>query len=528
MRRVLVVLLVAGCAGGTREPAHPEPLGEAPPTPAIDARAGQVFEAFEVDRALSVVEYADRFFRVRGNEGYVKTLERVRDELRAAGLEVATPSLGPALPTWTPRAAELIALGPDGPQRLVHFDTEADVDRAALLVRSDPFPSRELEVLTAEEVRGGADARGRVVLAEGDPRGLFAELVAATGAAGLLTRNLEPYHDLDGYPDLAQFGYLPEHDAPAFGFSLSRADFVAMQGVRRVRVTVDAAIGAPAPALAVDARIPGTDPSAGAIVFVAHVDEPGANDNGSGVGALTALAIALHRIGARPRRTLVFLFGQEIEVSQRWLASASLPVAAGLVLDMVGEDPERVGAPFLIERMPDPGAVWLRGDDRHTEWGSSEVEPGRLRGHFLADLMVACAASVARRDGPWNWRTNPFEGGSDHEPFLERGLPAVLGWHFTDRAYHSTADRMDRVSGPEMRRVAAVFGAAALTLASDDVDGELARVLAHARAARLADVRAASAALVARGQSDEATEARVLAAWESWYREAEARRAAWR
>ncbi len=537
------MIVLIGCAGmpAARPPAPAasteaaiEPPGEAPATPALDARVASTFEAFDVERALAVVEYADRHFRVRGNEGYVKTLERVSRELREAGFtELTTPALGPTRATWTPRAASLVALGPDGARTLVAFDDEADVDRAALLVGSDPTAEIELEVVTAEAVRGGADARGRVVLADGDPRRLFGELVATTGAAGLLTRNLEPYHDVEAHPDMAQFGYLPEHEAPAFGFSLSRQDHVAMQGVRRVRVRVDVAIGPPAAALAVDARIPGADPSAGAIVFVAHVDEPGANDNGSGVGALAALAIALRGLVdrgevPRPRRTIVFLWGQEIEVSQRWLASPPIPVAAGLVLDMVGEDPDRVGAPFLIERMPDPGAIWLRGDDRHTEWGASEVEASRLRGHFLNDLLVACAAATARRDGPWAWRTNPFEGGSDHEPFLERGLPAVLGWHFTDRAYHTTADRMDRVSGPEMRRVAATFGAAALALASDDVDGELGAVLAHARRARLADVRAASEAMVEAGRSDRATEARVLAAWEAWYDQAEASRVAWR
>ncbi|MCA9609231.1 MAG: M28 family peptidase [Myxococcales bacterium] len=536
--RMAAMLLLVGCAGSPRsqatQAAHEEieAIGEAPATPRIDARAATVFDAFDTARALSVVEYADRHFRVRGNEGYVKTLERVRNELAAAGFTALTmPALGPSLPTWTPRAASLVALGPDGARTLVEFDDEGDVDRAALLVRSDPTAEIELEVVTAEAVEGGADARGRVVLAEGDPRQRFGPLVAQTGAAGLLTRNLEPYHDVDAHPDLAQFGYLPEHETPAFGFSLSRQDFIAMQGVTRVRVRVDVAIGAPTAALAVEARIEGTDPAAGAIVFVAHVDEPGANDNGSGVGALTALAIALReRIesGAvpRPRRTIVFLWGQEIEVSQRWLADPPIPVAAGLVLDMVGEDPA-LGAPFLIERMPDPGAVWLRGDDQHTEWGAGEVEESRLRGHFLNDLMAACATATARRDGPWRWRTNPFEGGSDHEPFLERGLPAVLGWHFTDRAYHTTIDRMDRVSGPEMRRVAATFGAAALTMASDDTE-ELAAILAHARRARLADIARASAALVEAGRSDRATEARVRAAWETWYEQAEASRAEWR
>jgi len=532
---LLWIFALAGCGGATPPaddgPATAPPAREAPPTPSIDGRAAAVHARFSPERALAVTAYADRYFRVRGNEGYVKTLERVRDTLREAGLDPVTmPALGPVEPTWTPRSATLTALGVDGEERLVHFASEAEVDRAALLVGSDSFGPAEVEVIRADAVARGEDATGRVVLAEGSPGRRFAELVAPTGAVGLLTMNLEPYHQTDAHPDMAQFGYLPDHEGTAFGFSLSRRDHAAMEGITRVRVHVDVAVSESA-AVAVDARIEGTDPSAGAIVFVAHVDEPGANDNASGVGALTELAVALHSAieageVARPRRTLVFLWGQEIEVSHAWLAAPPVPVAAGLVMDMVGEDPDAVGAPFLIERMPDPGAIWLRAPDAHTEWGATEVSEDRLRGHFLNDLMAASASSVARLDGPWDWRTNPFEGGSDHVPFLERGLPSVLGWHFTDGAYHTTVDRMGRVSGEEMRRVAATFGAAALTMAGDD-RAELDAILDHAEATRLRELEIASAALIAAGDSDEATEAHVRAAWRAWYAQARETARAW-
>jgi len=130
-----------------------------------------------------VTAYADRYFRVRGNEGYIKTLERVRDTLREAGFTtLSMPALGPVQPAWTPRSATLTALG-DEERRLVHFASEAEVDRAALLVRSDAFGPAELEVIDAEAVAQGADATGRVVLGEGSPGRLFSELVAPTGVA---------------------------------------------------------------------------------------------------------------------------------------------------------------------------------------------------------------------------------------------------------------------------------------------------------------------------------------------------------
>src|SRR5688572_4524365 len=124
---------------------------------------------------------------------------------------------------------------------------------------------------------------------------------------------------------------------------------------------------------------------------------------------------------------------------------------------MVGSDPAETGAPFLVERMPDPGAVWLRSPDVHSEWGASEVTEDQLHGHFLNDLTSAAIGAVASLDGPWEWRAHPYEGGSDHVSFLGRGLPALLAWHFTDDAYHTTRDRLERVSGREMRRVSSAM-----------------------------------------------------------------------
>ncbi|GAB5542921.1 MAG: DUF4910 domain-containing protein [Sandaracinaceae bacterium] len=502
------------------------PRATTAPTDRLATRAAEVHAAFRPDAALETVRYVDRFFRVRGNEGYQKTLERVQTELLRGGFDgedVRRLELGPERPTWTPRAARLTLNGAP----LIAFEDETGVDRATLLVGSDALHG-ELEVVRAEDVREGLDARGKVILGEGSPRALFEELVAPSGAVGLLVRSLEPYHAPDRYPESAQFGYLPEHEAPAFGFSLSDADHRALRvatetEAARVRVDIDVARGS-SRATALEARIPGRDPDAGAIVFVAHADEPGANDNASGVATLAELALALR--GRSMRRTLVFLWGQEMEVSRAWLEAPPVPVAAGLVLDMVGIDPEETGAPFLIERMPDPGAIWLRPPDVHTEWGATELREEDLRGHFLDDLLAASARAVAALDGPWRWRTNPFEGGSDHVPFLDRGLPAALGWHFTDDAYHTTRDRFDRVSGREMRRVAAVFGAAAITMASDDRETLRAALDAGERQ-RMRELRETASSWVREGRSTQAEEARVLDAWRSWYEQARRSVDAW-
>ncbi|MFK7989846.1 MAG: M28 family peptidase [Sandaracinaceae bacterium] len=524
-------LFLTACGGTASDPTAPRSVAAqrqpAPPPPApalsvprLAAHVAAVSQRFDAERAHATVAYVERYFRVRGNLGYVKTLERVQRELSEGGFDtshVQMLALGEERPTWTPRAAHLTLLG-DEEAELIGFDNEAEPDRGTLLVGSDATPATELEVVRLEQVQAGASARGRLVLADGSPRTVF-EAASSAGARGILVRNLESYHQPDRFPDAAQFGYLPEHEGPALGFSLSdrvwrRLRAATESGPARVRVQVDVAIGR-SRAGAIEARIDGQQ-SHGAVVYVAHVDEPGANDNGSGVAALAELARSM-RAGIeagelpRPRRPMVFLWGQEMEIARTWLESSNATPGAGLVLDMVGQDPDIVGAPFLIERMPDPGAVWLRAPDEHSEWGQGDVQESQLRGHFLNALTNAAAAQVP---GTFTYRENPFEGGSDHVPFLERGLPAVLGWHFTDSAYHTTLDRIDRVSGAEMRRVASAFGGLGISMASEapeDLDEMLNAVDHHAY------VRLGHAVTAARAGEDAELERRVVDAWTAWY-----------
>ena len=72
------------------------------------------------------------------------------------------------------------------------------------------------------------------------------------------------------------------------------------------------------------------------------------------------------------RRSLTFIWGDEIAATRRYIAenpARAKDIKWGMSLDMVGQDTTKTGGSFLIEKMPDPSAVWTRGADRHTEWG---------------------------------------------------------------------------------------------------------------------------------------------------------------
>jgi hypothetical protein len=111
------------------------------------------------------------------------------------------------------------------------------------------------------------------------------------------------------------------------------------------------------------------------------VQEPGANDNASGVGTLAEMArltASLVKSGKlTPQRTLTFLWGDEIVSTQRYIKEnneRAKGIMWGMSLDMVGENTEKTGGSFLIEKMPDPSAIWTRGTDKHSEWGSGDVK----------------------------------------------------------------------------------------------------------------------------------------------------------
>ncbi len=182
-------------------------------------------------------------------------------------------------------------------------------------------------------------------------------------------------------------------------------------------------------------------------------------------------------------------------------------------MDMTGEDVTKTGGTFLIERFPDPGAVWDRPWDPHTQWGRGSVKAENLKGDLITDAHLAVCQRVARKTG-WDVRTNPYEGGSDHTVFGAAGIPSVLDWHFTDRYYHTNFDTPDKTSPAEMRNVGVAVAATAWLFASatESVALDVARVVASAGEARLAKEQTDGATLPSADL--------VIPAWRKWYAEA--------
>jgi hypothetical protein len=397
----------------------------------------------------------------------------------------------------------------------------------------------------AERDYAGKDVKGALVLGDAGIVRLWQQAVRGRGAAGVISTEIARYiRPADSatlsetQKDVLQWGSIPyDPKLRSFGFKASwRAASRLRQALAnnpgtRVRVEIQSTFYT-GPNRTLVAEIPGRGRPQERIVMVAHIQEPGANDDASGCATLFGMAKAVAEAIARgalapPERTLTFMWVDEISGSRNWIRSRpeeARGVQYMFSMDMTGEDTTKTGGTFLIEKQADPSAVWERPSDPHSEWGASEVKPGALKGSLLNDLHIAVANRRARDTG-WVVRTNPYEGGSDHTAFGSAGVPSLLNWHFTDRFYHTNQDTMDKVSAAEMENVGVAVGASAYFLASATEADALNAVdlIERAARARLALEREQGAAIVARAVDKAAadkTERDVNAAWIKWYAEA--------
>jgi hypothetical protein len=540
------------------------------PQARVDAAIEQLWSRFDMPAAMGHVEFVSRFWRLAGNPGYDATIDHVRDRLTtpaerlfvpagAAAAGVATVAID-SYPSgghgWDHSVGTLAIVRDGRPDEPV---LSREKERLALCINSFSTPPDGVVARIIDAGNGGRDAdyasldvKGAVVLGDAGVTQLWQRAVVARGAIGVVSTQLPDYLNADppgvARPtprdqwDILQWGSVPYDEArKGFGFKATPHAAATLRRVIRdtagsggakARVTI-ASTFSEKPARTLIAEIPGRTLPDERVVMAVHVQEPGANDNASGVGALTELARAM-AAGIRdgrippPARTITFLWLDEISGSRRWLqdhAEAAKLVKYMFSMDMVGEDVAKTGGSFLVERWPDPGAVWDRPWDPHSEWGRGNVRADQLKGDLLNDVHLDICRRVAARSA-WVVKTNPYEGGSDHTEFGRSGIPSLLDWHFTDRYYHTNMDTADKTSAAEMRNVAVAAGATAWGLASAAGEADAlaaSEVVATAGRARLALEKREGDRLVAAAPDRAAAQAQqdqIVAAWKKWYGEA--------
>lgn len=443
---------------------------------------------FKEDNAYKTTAFVEKYFRVPGNTGFNASIHYVENILKKAGfveqkqneqeapLTYRIEKRSMTHNTWEPVHANIDLIG--DPIPLISYQTNRNM--IPINCGSTPIDGVTAEVIYLANIKPAAieklDLKGKIIFSENHPSELL-PLATKSGAIGVLGYSMPEYTQPEINQTSIQFSSMkPNSEVWTLLLSYAAKEKLkaaCQKGIIKLKVNIQTKIY-PAEELTIVANVKGSVNPDERFVFSAHVQEPGANDNASGVGTLAEMARLTAELyqskKIAPQRTLTFLWGDEIVSTKRYITEDTVRAKGilwGMSLDMVGEDTQKTGGSFLIEKMPDPSAIWTRGNDKHTEWGAGDVKEKDLFPHYFNDFVF----DICKAQGKFaNWTVNynPFEGGSDHTPFLQNKIPGLLMWHFTDVFYHTDNDRLDKVSPVEMKNVGVSALTAAYSLISAD------------------------------------------------------------
>lgn len=385
---------------------------------------------------------------------------------------------------WTVEEARLWEIRPEhlllgdwktDPIRLADYSHTADVETQLIDVGNGG----------SEADYAGKDVRGKIVLADGVLARVQELAIAQHGAAGIVSdmpNQTTAWSGLDN--TVVRWGHLEARQPSGFAFMVSRQTAEALRtrllGSEPVILNahVKATVG-PGRWTVVTATIPGADPAAGEIVYSCHLDHerPGANDNGSGCVTILESARVLSRLIEsgqlpRPKRTLRFIWGPEVEGTMAFLAShpeIKQRLRANIHMDMVGGDPFKNKSVFHVTGTPwslpsfvtDVGAVFL-DTIRNAASG------------YAAGELPAEAGIVETRAGGQGTRNEliadvtPYSAGSDHDDYDSStiAVPSLYLRDWPDIYIHTDHDTLNQIDPTKLRRVALLGAASGYVYAS--------------------------------------------------------------
>lgn len=510
-----------------------------------------ILREFNADRAMEDLRAFTQHWRTPGSTAYDTCLARV--ESRLVSLSVSSRSNDALFriqtfgdttrrTVWIPENA---VLSMESPEKYVLHDYAS----TPVMLCENSFPADVTAPLVyvpggdADEHYSQFEVRGCLVLCDAAANRSYRRALER-GAVGVISCYVPGYNKPSEHPDIIAESGIP-YDPQRKPFAINISPRTAQELKNRL-LTVPVILRVQVQSSFIQSRIRNLQAEiTGAanpderVVLVAHIDhyKPGAHDNASGSATLLEIArslgLAIQKGSIpRPARTLTFLWVDEYRGTNAWIKCNTDrldKVLAAFVLDMVGGNPEKTGGLFRVERMPDPGTVWMRPPDRHSGWGAGSWDKSKLFGSFLNDYYLGIVQSQTKSTG-WQTAENVWEGGSDHDPFLWRGVPAVLSWHFPDYAYHTSMDDVGNISPEEITNAGTSLASAAylLALGSDEVARVALRSVDSARAKRLETVKTLAMMELTEVQSSEAQtkeavkklELQILEAWFTWYDQA--------
>ncbi len=363
------------------------------------------------------------------------------------------------------------------PIRLADYSHTADVEAALVDVGAG----------TAAADYAGKDVRGKVVLSDGVLSTVQRLAVMQYGAVGIVSdmpNQSTAWSGLDG--SVVRWGHLDATLPRGFAFMVSRAGAAGLRArlaageTVMIGAQVQAEVG-PGHWTVVTGIIPGSDASAGEIVYSCHLDHqrPGANDNGSGCVTILESARILNRLISagslpRPRRTLRFIWGPEVEGTMAYLSrhpDIRGNLRADVHMDMVGGDLFKNKSVLHVTETPWSLPTFI------TDIGDTLAEAIRDAATVYAeDGSGKDAAIIEDRNGAPGTRNaffvdeTPYAEGSDHDDYDSStiAVPALYLRDWPDIYIHTDHDTLDQIDATKLRRVALLGAASGYSFAALD------------------------------------------------------------
>ena len=241
-------------------------------------------------------------WRLAGNPQFDQSLEWIEAQLTAAGIATHYDAIESASRGWEMRDAELRLDGPDGEVVLSKAQ-----DRVPLAINSfstaaegASFPLVDIGTGTDAGDYQGKDVTGKVVLADGPVGRVWEQAVRDAERRASSPLKSRPTHARTARPrSCSGEAFHSTRRHASFGFKATPRATKRLRerlaaGAVHVHVRADTVFHR-RPVRTLVAEIPGTRWPDERVVLVAHVQEPGANDNASGCGTLLAAALAMQR-----------------------------------------------------------------------------------------------------------------------------------------------------------------------------------------------------------------------------------------
>jgi aminopeptidase YwaD len=375
------------------------------------------------------------------------------------------------------------------PQHLLVGDWATDPIRLADYSRSADVQANLVDVGNGgrDADYTGKDVRGKIVLADGVLARVQALAVGKYGAAGIVSdmpNQTTAWAGLD--KTLIRWGHLDARQPAGFAFMVSRQTAEALRARLNAGETivlsakVKATVG-PGHWTVVSATIPGSDPKAGEVVYSCHLDHerPGANDNGSGcVTILESARVLAHLIEsgalARPKRTLRFVWGPEVEGTMAYLSrhpEIRKQLRADIHMDMVGGDFFKNKSVFHLSATPWSLPSFV------TDVGANFLDTIRIgAANYAEDGSQPEAAVVETRLGELGTRNQfianvtPYAAGSDHDDYDSStiAVPSLYLRDWPDIYIHTDHDTLQQIDPSKLRRVGLLGAASGYVYANLD------------------------------------------------------------